>query len=424
MGPCATLAVMRSSTRSSASRSLLVWALGAILCGGTGVLAQVPTPRALADSAYALLEVDPERAMQLALRALPAARKAQDDVLLHDVLNNIRYVHYVRGQHADLLERSVEALSVAERMGNHRTIGDDHGWISVALFGSGQDERGYEHARIALEHMRASGDTAAITRGLSDMANACNLLEKRGEAILHISEAIRLYEATGDSSGAAFAQNMLAAYHMAAKRWSSALPFLHKAHHYIARKGTEVERLWVEGDLARAHLHVGHFDKARAFLTSADARVARLGAARERPRLLHTWVAFHREQRQYDEALQKAMELVELNDSLFKSEAPDRIARSTAAHELARANERAGELKAERDQAQAAAIGLVRWRSGLLTVLGALLLCLLGAVVLWRRAAEERSRLRAELDRALEEVDVLRGHRLRPTDEAPLRKVD
>ena len=66
----------------------------------------------------------------------------------------------------------------------------------------------------------------------------------------------------------------------------------------------------------------------------------------------------------------------------------------------------------------------MRWRSGLLTVLGALLLCLLGAVVLWRRAAEERSRLRAELDRALEEVDVLRGHRLRPTDEAPLRKVD
>lgn len=410
---------MLTEVGRSCMLTLLLWSMT-----GPSAMAQVPGPRALADSSFALLEVDPERAMRLALRALPAARKAQDDQLLHDVLNNIRYVHYVRGQHADLLERSVEALGVAERLGNHRAIGDDHGWISVALFGSGQDERAYEHARVALEHMRASGDTAAITRGLSDMANASNLLDKRGEAIMHISEAIRLYEATGDSSGAAFAQNMLAAYYMAGRRWSNALPFLHKAHGYIARKGTEVERLWVEGDLARAHLHVGHFDKAHAFLASADARVAQLGAARERPRLLHTWVAFHREQRQYEQALAKAMELVELNDSLFKSEAPERIARSTAAHELARANELAGELKAERDQAQAAAIGLVRWRSGLITLLGAVLLLLAAAVVLWRRAAEERSRLRGELDRAMDEVDVLRGHRLRPTDAAPLRKVD
>lgn len=386
-------------------------------------VAQRPGPRTLADSAYAMLESDPEQAMRLSLEALPAAREAKDDDLLHDVLNNIRYIHYIRNQHADMLERAVEALGVAERIGRQRTIGDDHGWISVALFSSGQNDRGYEHARIALEHTRASGDTAAITRGLTDMANACNITGRRNEAIAHISEAIRLYESTGDSSGMAFAQNLLAAYHMEAKRWSNALPFLHKAHAYIDRHGTEVERIWVEGDLARAYAQLHQFDKAEGYLASAEDRVRRTGAVRERPRLLNTRVALHRAQGRYEEALEQALVLVELNDSLFKSEAPDRIARSTAAHELARANEKVGALKAERDLALASTMGLRRWRAGLLAVLGVVVLLLVGVVVLWRRAAEGRARVRAERDRALDEVDVLRGHRLRPADDPPMRKV-
>ncbi len=387
------------------------------------VAAQRPGPRALADSAYAMLESDPGQAMRLSLEALPAAREAKDDALLHDVLNNIRYVHYIQSQHTDMLERAVEALGVAERMGKARTIGDDHGWISVALFATGQNDRGYEHARIALGHMRASSDTAAITRGLTDMANACNITGRRNEAIAHVSEAIRLYEDVRDSSGMAFAQNLLAAYHMEDRRWSNAVPFLHKAHAYIVRHGSEVERIWVEGDLARAYAQLEQLDKAEHYLLSAEDRVRRTGAVREMPRLLNTRVVFHRAQQRYDLALEQALELVELNDSLYRSEATDRIARTTAAHELQQANERVGELKAERDQAQAVSKGLKHWRTGLLVALGGLLLLLAGVLVLWRRAAEARSRTRAELDRALEEVDVLRGHRLRPTDDPPLRRV-
>lgn len=386
--------------------------------------AQPARAQALADSAYNLLEVKPDDAHRLARQAMVMAREEKSDKALHDALNCIRYVHYLNGQHADQLERSVEALSVAQRMGSERAMGDDHGWISVALFNSGQKDRAFEHARLALEHMRATNDTTAITRGLSDMANASNIVGKRGEAIMHIDEAIRLYEAIGDSSGSAFAQNVLAAYYMEAKRWSSALPYLRKAHGYIGRNGTEVEKIWAEGDLGRTCAHLGLFDEARTWLESAERRIALVGALRERPRLLHSWIAFHEAQGHYQEALGTSMRLVELNDSIFKAEAPDRVARSTAAHELERAYEERGRLNAELQQALAGSEQLQTQRNGALLVCLGLLAGLVVTLLLIHRSGLANAKLTAELEAALDEEDRRRGHKLDVPAVPPLRKVD
>lgn len=386
--------------------------------------AQPANAQALADSAYDLLELKPDDADRLARQALVMAREDRNDKALHDALDCIRYVHYLNGQHADLLERSVEALSVAQRMGSERAMGDDHGWISVALFTSGQKDRAFEHARLALEHMRATHDTTAITRGLSDMANACNIVGKRGEAIMHIDEAIRLYEAIGDSSGTAFAQNMLAAYYMEAKRWSNALPFLRKAYGYTGRNGTEVEKIWAEGDLGRTCAHLGLFDEARTWLESAERRSTAVGALRERPRLLHSWIAFHEAQEHYQEALEVSMRLVELNDSLFKAEAPDRVARTTAAHELERAYEERGRLNAELQQVMAESEELRAQRNGVLLVCLGLVAGLVVTLVLVHRSGLANAKLTAELEAALDEEDRRRGHKLDVPAVPPLRKVD
>ncbi|MBL0035783.1 MAG: hypothetical protein IPP26_08455 [Flavobacteriales bacterium] len=293
-----------------------------------------PTARAMADSALALSDRDPGRSMTFALSAIDKARRASDLSALHDGLNAKRYVHYLRGEHELLLQTSMEALRVAQDLGNERAMGDDHGWMSVALMELRQPEKAYQHAQRSLDHMRASNDSVALARGLCDMSNACLPVNKHGEAIMRATEAIRIYEALHDSSGSAFTQNLMGGILMDQKRWSDALPTLLKAYRYIAKHGEDTEQCWIERDIAMTYAGLGRWTDAEHFLKLAETKAHRLNAVREYPSLLSIRMDMLEARGEVAQALLLARQCLALNDSLIRADVAGRIATMNAVHDV------------------------------------------------------------------------------------------
>ena len=301
----------------------------------------------MADSAYAYSDTDPAKSMAFALNAIDKARRSSDLSTLHDALNAKRYVHYLRGEHEALLQTSLEALRVAQELGSERAMGDDHGWISVALTELRQPEKAYQHAQRSMDHMRAANDSMALARGLCDLSNASLTLRKHGEAIVAVSEATRLYAALNDSSGVAYAQNLMGGILMDQHRWSDALPLLLKAYRYIGSSGEEVARCWIERDIARTYAGMARWDDTERFLVAAEERVQRLQAVRELPSLLQIRIELHRARRQPDVALDYAERLIDLNDSLLRRDVAGRIASMNAVRDADQLQDEVGRLRAE-----------------------------------------------------------------------------
>ncbi|MBL8003385.1 MAG: sensor histidine kinase [Flavobacteriales bacterium] len=306
-----------------------------------------PKARALADSALAYSDVDPARCLRYAEAAAEVARRKGDRHTLHDALNAKRYVHYLRGEHELLLQTSVEALHVAQELHSERWMGDDHGWISVALMELRQSDKAYQHAQRALDHMRATHDSSAVARGLCDLSNACLPLDKHAEALLRISEAERIYKALNDTAGLAFSRNLMGGILMEQHRWNDALPVLLNAYRHIGAHGAEVERCWIERDISRTYAGLNMWNDAERFLVLAEGRAYQLKAVREYPSLLEVRMRLQQARGELDAALGTAQRLVHLNDSLLQAEVAGRIAALNAMHDVASKDDEVARLSTE-----------------------------------------------------------------------------
>jgi len=296
----------------------------------------------MTDSALAYANSDPLRSLAFANNAIDKARRASDLATLHDALNVKRYVHYLRGEHELLLQSSMEALRVAQDLRNERAMGDDHGWISVALTELRQPAKSYQHAQRALAHMRNTKDAKAMAQGLCDMSNACLPVNKHGEAIMHVNEAIQVLTSTGDTEGGAHAQMLLGGILIDQKRCGDAVPTLLNAYRYVEQHGDAMDKCWAERDIARSYAGLGRWGDAERYLVMAEGRASQLKAVREVPMLMGVRIRLHEARGEDAEALQCAKYLIALNDSLLQREVAGRIAAMSAMRD---ADEQQAELE-------------------------------------------------------------------------------
>lgn len=368
--------------------------------------------RALADSAYANTENDPARAMDFAERAVPLAKAANDLSAWHDALNTIRYVYFLRGEHARVIEFSAQALVVAERIGSERCIGDDLGWIAVSLSATGQVDEGFRKATIALEHMRRANDPVALARGLCDLSCCAVNANRFGEAIMRVCEAENIYEDLEDPSGMAFAQGLIADCHIKQGRYGNAMPYLMKAYGYVSVHGDDIEKLWLECDLVKATAHLNLLDKSEAYLALAEAHIRSSGATRERPALIRARMELLEKKGELAQALTLSQQLIELTDSIAHAELNSQVVATSAAQQLAEAraeHERiALNLLEIRKTEERRARNTFLWTLG--AVLSVLTVCAL--VLALVRANRQKLSIQRALDQALDQVDVLNGHRM------------
>lgn len=370
------------------------------------------TARDLADSAYAYTEVDPVKAMDFAQRALPLAKAANDLSAWHDALNTIRYVYFLRGEHARVIEFSAQALVVAERIGSERCIGDDHGWIAVSLSATGQVDEGFRKATIALEHMRRANDPVALARGLCDLSCCAVNANRFGEAIMRVCEAENIYEDLDDPSGMAFAQGLIADCYMKQGRYGNAMPYLMKAYGYVSVQGDDIEKLWLECDLVKATAHLNLLDKSEGYLAFAEAHIRSSGAIRERPALMRARMELLEKKGELAQALALSQQLIELTDSIAHAELNSQVVATSAAQQLAEARAEHERIAMNLDVIQRTEAS--RARSTFLWTLGAVLSALTVGVLVFAlvRANRQKLSMQRALDQALDQVDVLNGHRL------------
>ncbi len=315
-----------------------------------------PAARAMADSALAYSGKDLTRCLAFATNAIDKARRASDRETLHDALNTKRQVHYLSGEHELMLQTSLDALRVAQELGSDMALGDDHAWISMALMELKQPDKAYQHAQRSLTHMRKVNDPKALARGLCDMSHACLPVNKAGEALVCVSEAIRIYETQGDTAGTAFAQVQLGRILMHQERWNDALPVLLKANRYMAVRGTELQRCWIERDIAATYAGLERWSDVEQFLVRAELRAERLKAIGEYPSLLQVRIQLHEARDEHVLALHSAKRLIGLNDSLVHREVAGRIAAVNALHDTDRQEADLEQLRAE-NAALAASVG-------------------------------------------------------------------
>lgn len=367
--------------------------------------------RELADSAYAMVDQDTQRAAALARTAIDLARSENDQGALHDGLNALRYAHFLNGENAAVLERSLEALRIARAMGSERAMGDDHGWIATALIEAGREEEGFAHAQQAMVHMRLAKDSAALANGLCDLSNAARHTGRSAAALDHIAEASRIYVALHDDAGAAFAHGLRANLFVERGQWSDALPFLHKAMSHTAVAGTPLEKAWLERDLALVNAHLDRFDEARAYLDSAEYRLKALNAVNEMQDVHQVRMVLYERQGDLSKALAQARVLLQLKDSLNKANINAGVALSTASSGGLDRMEREAELVLAQEQNAERIKRLEGRQSGWMatTAIGVVLLILV--FVLLVITARNKRTVASELDAALDLVDELRGHR-------------
>jgi len=201
--------------------------------------------------------------------------------------------------------------------------------------------------------MRATGDSAAVARGLCDLTNACLPVGKHAEALSRITEAERIYKVLRDSSGTAFSRNLMGGVLMDQKRWNDALPVLLNAYRYIGRHGANMERCWIERDLARTYAGLGRWNDAERYLLMAEERAHDLRAVREYPSLLQVRMALLQARGDLAGALGAAQRLVELNDSLLEAEVAGRIAAVNTMHEVASKEDEMARLAGENEDLKA-----------------------------------------------------------------------
>ncbi len=367
--------------------------------------------RALADSAYVYVDSEPDKAVAFAQQAIPLARKVHDLSSLHDALNTIRYAHFLHGEHAKLIDVSAEALKVATEMGSERAIGDDHGWIAMALTATGQVDEGFRRATIALEHMRRSNDKNALARGLCDLSVCAVEAKRHGEAILRVSEAENIYEELGDSAGMAFSEGLVAGIYMKQDRYGSAMPYLTKAYRFTSKRGDDIEKLWLECDLARASAHLRLWDNSEYFLKLAEAHLNSTGAFRERPALLQARIELLEQRGELAQALALSQSLITLTDSMAKAEVVEHVATSSNTQEVAEARKEHDRLAVRLEEMELAEKRGSYART--LYIVGGVLCALLIACLVYAliRSNRRQAFTRVELEQALDQVDVLRGHK-------------
>lgn len=344
--------------------------------------------RRLADSAYVFTDSDPERCRRIALAAVEAARLEKDDSALHDALNCVRYVHYLRHEHGPLLEVSTEAFEVARRLNSHRAMGDDLNWISVALGSTGQFAEAYERSKRAMVHMRLANDSTALGYGLVSLSMASEEHGRHGEAVMHALEAIRVHEAIGDEAGVAFARNTLAYCFLRQERWTDALPVLARAYRYTGVHGEEIEKAYLERDMGRCYAELGGYAQARALLDQAEDRIHRLGAVRELPAVLEARIALAEREGRTEDAYAAARNLLTLKDSLLQVERAEGYSAAVARAEQTSLRQQVDELAFKLAEGEKRLVTENRqrhvWKAA--TLIACALAVLLGIVIIARKA--------------------------------------
>jgi tetratricopeptide (TPR) repeat protein len=230
----------------------------------------------------------------------------------------------------------------------------------VALTELRQPAKAYQHAQRALAHMRNTNDPKALAQGFCDLSSACLPVNKYGEAILNINEAIRILASSGDAEGEAHAQILLGGILIDQKRYVDAIPTLLKAYRYVASEGDVIDKCWAERDLARTYAGLGRWKDAEHFLVLAEGRASQLKAVREFPSLLGVRIRLHEARGEQAEALQCAKHLIALNDSLIQREVAGRIATMSAMHD---ADEQQEELEQQRAKNDSLRVDLEDWRT-------------------------------------------------------------
>ncbi|MBK7382482.1 MAG: hypothetical protein IPI81_03980 [Flavobacteriales bacterium] len=398
----------------------VILAMGTFVASGSLVLGQSTAAREMADSAYALVDRDAALAKEVALKAISMAKLASDRGSEHDGLNALRYAHFLSGEYSACLERSMEALNLARGMGSERAMGDDHGWIATVLMETGRQTEAYAHAQQAMVHMRLSKDSTAIANGLCDMSNAIRTAGKEQEAMVVLREAISIYVAIGDPSGEAFANGLLGNLLVERKQWSDAWPFLNKAYRHTSEHGTDLEKAWLERDLATSALNMGRTADAKRYLADAENRLNKLNALREMPEVQRVRMELLQREGDLVGALGTARSLMRMKDSLNKADLTERLAQALTGADVLAVQEQLGALSVEQRLAEQrineADVRIGRWR---MAGVGASVLLLIILVLHLGLVRKHRS-VRVELERTADQLEELRGHRIPRAGELPV----
>ena len=167
------------------------------------------------DDAFALHRAGrTEEALPALREAHEVSRAARDLPAVLAALRHIGTVHYELDDYPAALEHMLQALALAESVGDHDAQIDTLRTIGIVYSRSGDPEQGLALYRRSLALSRASGHPPeAHARTLNNIGINCKNLGRLEEARLALEEAHALFAASGHAAGQASALTNLGLVH-------------------------------------------------------------------------------------------------------------------------------------------------------------------------------------------------------------------
>lgn len=341
---------------------------------------------------------------------LARARQLGDIGLQVDFLYLLARLHWNLSDFSASLERHLEELKLAERLGDKSRLARTHGGLGLTYLRSGRDQDALHHFERGLDYAAQAGDLRMRASLLNSLGNYYLGRREFERSIAIHSEALQLREGFGNRRAIADSLTNLG---LAA----DGLGQTDKALAYLQRALATFEALKYRRYIANSHRrlgmvlrHAGRLDEAITHLQNALRIAESLKSAEVLAEIHREFALTHEARGDFVAALNSERQLAAANDQLQRDEDRRRLDELRARYRdeqrelqitlLRRDQElKTAELQQRRSQTVALFTGLVLG----VTVLGAVIVVQLVRLRAERkmRAATERARAQAEQAEAL-----------------------
>lgn len=413
--------------------------------GATGPVA------AMNAEAKALSETDPGRSLDIAQRALGAAREARDVRGQAEALNYIAYGH--RNQSLlDLARRSaLESIRLYVQAGDG--WGEAQGYNTLGLIEAddGRFPEALESHLKALAIRERTGDREGLAYSFNNIGNIHRNMGQYKEALASHQRGLALKVELGMRSSEAYSHHNIGLVYFAMKDYpsaeaayrrglaireelkdpraiavslnaigqvealtdpASALATYERALSLRRQTGDERGEMATELNLGDLHRRMRDLPRATAAYNRALELGARIDAPLMRSRALGAIAEIEADRGDYEAAYRHMVQHQEARERMFSQENTARIQRLQLAHETERQQRQLQILEQEKAlrEAELAHVRTVRTALGIIAVLVAVSLALLYARYRLKQQSEQRFRAQAEaLAEALDRVQTLKG---------------
>ncbi len=216
----------------------------------------------IAQAAVAIRTGGPDKAIELALKALAHAKSWGDNRLTGNALHTLGSIYLVKGDFGNSIKIMEEAIKTRELVGDKAAMAGSLNNLGVSYYYSGKVKEALECFEDCFEAYSKVGDKYGMAAALNNLGGFTQDLGDLEKALDYHKQSIKIKKAIGDKYGVASSLTNMGIVHRRLGDYEKALE-LHMEGLALATEISNAKEIIINiNNLGEAYLEVGELDKA------------------------------------------------------------------------------------------------------------------------------------------------------------------